>query len=346
LVPHQPPEVARTLALALVAASNAPVVLLDKELNVAAASVSFCEAFQIAAAEMERRPFAELSEGEWNVPQLIGLLKATASGFAAVKNYELNLVRRGRTNRCLVVNATKLDYAGDIRLMLSIADVTDARIAEKLREDLLRQKEFLLQELNHRVANSLQIIASVLVQSARRVNSDETRSHLHDAHQRVMSVAAMQKHLAAPRRGDVELRPYLSALCDSIGASMIQDRDQLSLEVVADDSITTANTSVSLGLIVTELVINAVKHAFPENRGGRILVDYHSRGPNWTLSVKDDGIGMPQNHADAKPGLGTSIVEALARQLGGEIKVAEARPGTKVLIAHVAVPVLVAQAAV
>jgi two-component system, sensor histidine kinase PdtaS len=346
MVPNLLPEVPRNLARALVEASAAPVLLLDKDLKVVAASASVSSAFQINSSKIEGRSFAELGGDEWNVPQLFGLLKATASGFAAVANYEVNLMPKGRTERCLVVNAIRLDYAGDIRLILSIADITDARNAEKIRADLLLDKDVLLQELNHRVANSLQIIASVLMQSARRVSSDETRGHLHDAHQRVMSIAALQRQLAGSKRGDVELRPYFSALCDSIAASMIQDRDQLSLDATIDDSITAANTSVSLGLIMTELVINALKHAFPGNRRGRILVDYRSHGSNWTLSVNDDGVGMPDNPKNAKAGLGTSIVEALSKQLGAEIMVAYARPGTKVSIAHASGPVLVAQVAV
>jgi anti-sigma regulatory factor (Ser/Thr protein kinase) len=127
---------------------------------------------------------------------------------------------------------------------------------------------------------------------------------------------------------------------------MIQDRNQLSLEVTVDNSITTANTSVSLGLIMTELVINALKHAFPGNRRGRILVDYRSHGPNWTLSVNDDGVGMSNGPENARAGLGTTIVEALSKQLGAEIKVADAHTGTKVSIAHASGPVLVAQVAV
>ena len=84
-----------------------------------------------------------------------------------------------------------------MRLLLAVSDVTDARLAEKLKDDLLREKAILFQELQHRVANSLQIIASVLMQSARRMQSAETTSHLYDAHSRVMSVAALQQQLAA-----------------------------------------------------------------------------------------------------------------------------------------------------
>ena len=215
-----PPAVALNLALAVVASSNAPLLLLDRNLTVIAASGSFCRAFQIEFDNVADRPMASLGKGEWDVPQLTGLLNATASGFAEVKDYEMELVRDGRANRALVLNATKLDYAddGNVRLILAVADVTDARIAEKLKNDLLRDKEVLLQELHHRVANSLQIIASVLLQSARKVQSEETRSHLFDAHQRVMSVASLQKQLAASQLGDVELRPYLTELCESIGA--------------------------------------------------------------------------------------------------------------------------------
>ena len=138
------------------------------------------------------------------------------------------------------------------------------------------------------------------------------------------------------------MRPYFAALCQSIGASTIRDHDQLTLEVQTDDSVTSADTSVSLGLIVTELAINALKHAFPADRGGKILVDYHSRGRDWTLSVSDNGVGMPTAPI-AKAGLGTTIVRALANQLGAHVSVANANPGTKVSVAHAQVSVLVGQ---
>jgi len=347
MAPHVPPApaVALNLALAVVASSVAPLLLLDKDLMVVAASTSFCRTFQIAPEKVQGCPLAELGAGEWLVPQLSSLLKATAAGFAEVESYEMDLVRQGRDDRHLILNAKKLDYAGseDIRLVLSVVDVTDARLAEKIHAGLLEEKGVLLQELHHRVANSLQIIASVLLQSARKVQSEETRVHLHDAHHRVMTVAALQQQLAASKLEDVALRPYFSALCESIGASMIRDHEQLTLRVTADDSVTTADTSVSMGLIVTELVINALKHAFPDNRKGAITVDYHSRGPNWNLSVSDDGVGMPAE--PPKAGLGSSIVQALAMQLGGKVIVTPGNPGTNVSIQHTYVPVIVGQAA-
>jgi len=333
------PDAALGLALALIASSTAPLVLLDGDLTVVAVSRSFCQAFGIDLASARGRSMFELGAGEWDVRQLRSLLKATLDGHADVVAYEMDLQRPGLETRRLVVGAHKLDYAEveDVRIALSVSDVTEARLNEKHKDDLVREKTILLQELQHRIANSLQIIASVLLQSASRIPSEEVRSHLYDAHNRVMSVAAVQQQLAATRLGEVGVRSYFVDLCHSISASMIPDPEQTSLEVEVDESVASSNISVSLGLIVTELVINALKHAFPGRRQGKIIVSYHSDGPEWKLSVSDNGVGMPADPESAKSGLGTGIIEALAKQLDAEVLVAAGNPGTTVSIAHSAV---------
>ena len=333
------PVVAHSLALALVASSDAPILLLDGNLTVIAASDSFARAFKIDPDHLPGVTLFELGSGEWDVAQLRSLLRATLSGAANIDAYEMDLQRQGRATRRLVITAHMLDYGdpSNIRLLLAVSDVTDARLAERLKDDLLREKAILFQELQHRVANSLQIIASVLMQSARRVPSEETRSYLYDAHSRVMSVAALQHQLAASNVGDVELRSYFTELCESIAASMIHDHAKLTLEVAADQGTATPEVSVSLGLVVTELVINALKHAFPHGRGGHIVVGYKVAGADWTLSVSDDGVGMPAGVAPAKAGLGTSIVQALAKQLGAAVVVSGTVPGTRISLAHTAV---------
>ncbi|NEI97839.1 PAS domain-containing protein [Rhizobium leguminosarum] len=255
-----PPELALDFALAVILSSDTPLLMIDGSLAVLAASSSFCRAFQINPASVNGRQMSELGSGEWDVPQLDSLLKATASGFAEVSGYEMRLQRADRPVRSLVVNAHKVDYPGAmgttaVRILLSVADVTEARNNEKQKDDLVREKAILLQELQHRVANSLQIIASVPMQSARKVQSEESRGHLFGAHNRVMSVAALQRQLAASSLEDVVLRSYLTDLCRSIGASMIHDRSLVSLDVKVDESIVKADVSISLGLVVTELVI-------------------------------------------------------------------------------------------
>ena len=170
--------------------------------------------------------------------------------------------------------------------------------------------------MQHRVANSLQIIASILLQSARRVQSDETRGHLQDAHSRLMSIAAVQQHLAASRLGKVELRPYLIQLCKSLGASMIHDAKVLSIEVVVDESVTDADISVSLGLIVTELVINALKHAFPGHRarGSLLLGVITDRDRQQRLFVLTITAGGSGSRPVPPPGDGLSRTRCAVRR--------------------------------
>ncbi len=323
-------------ALAIVVSSHEPLLFLTRELKVIAASASFCRSFEIDPATVPGKPLAELGKGEWALPKLVSLLAATASGSAQIEAYELDLHRPDRSVRNLVVNARTLDDGakGEVRLLLAVTDVTDARAESRLKDDLVRKNAVLLQEVQHRVANSLQIIASVLMQSARRVQSEEVRGHLHNAHNRVMSIAALQRQLSASTSGIVELRTYLTQLSQSLGASMIEDPERLSIEVDVDDSAVSADISVSLGLIVTELVINALKHAFNEQSLGKIVIAYHSTGDEWTLSVTDNGTGMPAGRDAPKAGLGTGIIEALAKNLQGRIETRDAEPGTAVTIRH------------
>ena len=331
------PESSSSLGMALVVSSSTPLILLNEQLVVQAASGSFCRAFSVDPASVVGSELFALGNGEWNIPQLRSLLTSIASGSAAVDAYEMDLKRVGDPVRCLILNAHVLDHDPDqaVRLVVAVTDVTEARQAAREKDALVREKHVLLQELNHRVANSLQIIASVLMQRVRRVQSEETRGHLRDAHHRVMSIATLQRQLASTATGEVGLRLYFTDLCASIGASMVADPALLKLTVEADDSVTTADRSVSLGLIVTELVINSLKHAFPNDGAkGTIEVGFHTSAEGWTLSVDDDGVGMPGEADQSKPGLGTGIVKALAAQLSATVEVTDGKPGTCVAIVH------------
>ncbi|MBY0520133.1 MAG: PAS domain-containing protein [Sphingomonas sp.] len=332
-----PLQAASSLGLALVFSSATPLLLLDADLHVIAASGSFCGAFGLDPGTVVGVELSALGDGEWAAPQLRSLLRATVAGHPAINAYDFDLVRIGKPTRCLIVNAHKLNYVDSpaALVVLAVSDVTDARRIEKQKDDVVREKQVLLQEIQHRVANSLQIIASVLLQSARKVQSDEARTHLNDAHHRVMSIATLQRQLAVAKSGDVSLKAYFGDLCDSIGASMIYDHKLLTISAIVDDSVTSSEVSVSLGLIVTELVINALKHAFPDPTAtGLIVVEYWSRPSGWRLSVADNGVGMPGDEARRKPGLGTGIVEALSRQLDATVTITDTGPGTRVAIIH------------
>jgi chemotaxis protein methyltransferase CheR len=143
----------------------------------------------------------------------------------------------------------------------------------------------------------------------------------------------VQRYLK-PGVGQVEIAPYLTKLCEGLTSSMIFEAGPLALVVRGGKGTVTSEDAVSLGLIVTELVINALKHAFPENRAGRVTVRYDTDASGWTLSVADDGVGVTLAAAQARSGLGVSIVEALARQLDAEVVLPAVSRGFRTNIVH------------
>jgi two-component system, sensor histidine kinase PdtaS len=170
---------------------------------------------------------------------------------------------------------------------------------------------------------------------AQTVQSEETRQHLQDAHERVIAVATVQEQLhPSPFGTQIETRNYLTKLCESLALSMISDSQPVALNVEAGDGATTSDEAISMGLITTELVINALKHAFPSGAKGSVVVGFESTSSAWRLSVSDDGVGIGRHLPEAplRIGLGTSIVEALTRQLGGRVTTSAASPGTTVSV--------------
>lgn len=329
-----------TLAEAIVETVREPLIVLDRDLRVVAASRSFYRTFGVEPQTTEGRMLYELGNGQWNIPALRELLENVIPKHRTIEAYEVEHVFPTIGRRMMLLNARQVfdDKHPSSILLLAIEDVTEQRDAEREKDELLGQKEVLLQEMQHRVANSLQIIASILLLKARTVQSEETRLHLQDAHQRVMSVATVQQQLHASRLGDtIEIGPYIKKLCDSLATSMIGDRRPLSLIVQATAGSAVSSEAVSLGLIITELVINALKHAFPGGGEGEILVKYDVDGANWRLSVADDGVGRSDDGRErARIGLGTSIVEALAQQLKACVEVSSGPQGTSVSIVHAA----------
>jgi two-component sensor histidine kinase len=323
----------RALAQAIVDTVREPLLVLDGALHVVAASRSYYRTFQVSREDTLGRFLYSLGAGQWDSAALRLLLGRIVPDDSVMEDYEIEDDFPGLGRRIMLLNARKVFYEGNSHatLLLAVEDITDRRTAEREMKALLEEKDVLLQEMQHRVANSLQIIASILLLKARTVQSEETRLHLQDAHQRVMSVAAVQEHLHAFGRGDIiEIGPYLTKLCESLAASMIGDRRRVSLTVSAE-GCADSGRAVGVGLIVTELVINALKHAFPDETEGRVTVSHEVDGTNWKISVADTGIGKPDL---TKAGLGTSIVKALAQQLDAVVEVSSDPNGTTVSVVH------------
>ena len=248
--------------------------------RVVAASRSFYRTFAVTPRKTQDQLLFELGDGQWNIPGLRALLEDIIPKRRMVEAYEVEHEFPSIGRRVMLLNARRVfnEDGSASAILLAIEDVTRRHEADREKDELLQAKEILLQEMQHRVANSLQIIASILLLKARTVQSEETRLHLRDAHQRVMSVATVQQQLHASGLNEkIEIGPYLSKLCDSLAASMVGERRPLSIKVQANSGRATSSEAVSLGLIVTELVINALKHRFQEDEEGEILVCYDAQ---------------------------------------------------------------------
>ncbi len=351
-------EDAQTLAQAIVDTIHEPLIVLDGGLRVLAASRAFYETFKVDSGHTMGCRLYDLGDGQWNIPALRLLLETILPEKTAMDGFEVEHDFPGVGRRTVLLNARKVisRTGADGAILLAVTDITARRAVERdlagqleHAEELLRQKQVLLQEMQHRVANSLQIIASILMIKARAVTSEETRLHLRDAHQRVLSVAEVQSHLHASDGLDqIEVGPYLTKLCASLAASMLGDSHPISLRVEADHGLLGSDKAVSMGLIVTELVINAIKYAFPEPaqpygatlawpepRGDAlILVRFESAGEGWMLGVRDNGVGVDATAAPgAHGGLGGAIVEALVKQLDARMQV-DSAAGMDVSIRH------------
>jgi two-component sensor histidine kinase len=216
---------------------------------------------------------------------------------------------------------------------LTQASLIDGLMLTIIAKDPLRRASDLAQEIPHRVANSLQIFASLLMQSARKATSEDSRRQLRAVHARVMSMAGVQP-MAREAGDEIHLEPFLTALAAALSLA-IRGAGLGSILVRVDDSRVATDTAMRLGLMVTELLIDALEHAVPPGAPGEVTVDYRSRGRGWTLRVAHNGVGPPRAGRDGGVELRSHIVESLANGLEAQVCRQAVHPGAMVLITSV-----------
>jgi two-component sensor histidine kinase len=201
-------------------------------------------------------------------------------------------------------------------------------MAQILLGRALARARLLRMEVDHRTKNSLALIASLLSMQVRHSKLPEVREQLSMARNRVQAVAALNEHLHATGSIDkVDIARFLTTLAEPLRAQL---QEGLTLTVEGDTALLAARDAVNVGIVVNELVTNAVKHAFVGRQTGTIVVGLAVEGDEVALSVADDGIGIG---ADFDPkgagGLGMKVVLALATQLGTSLTWTSTPTGTR-----------------
>ena len=206
-------------------------------------------------------------------------------------------------------------------------DVTARKQIEEERNVANGKYRLLLRELNHRVTNHLQMITAMLGLQASRQVDPSVRADFDRAIQRIHTLAGLHGRLYRDDGFDaIDMRAYLGDVCDGLRGAVLPDR-RIELECAATSIRLTIDQAVPLGLIVSELATNAAKYAFPGDRTGKLVVRLETVGEHATLSVTDDGIGLPQRLETSGTGIGLDIVNRLAQQIDGTLTV-ESGAGT------------------
>ncbi|HEV7284234.1 MAG TPA: histidine kinase dimerization/phosphoacceptor domain -containing protein [Kaistia sp.] len=225
----------------------------------------------------------------------------------------------------------------DLRQQKMLQDLNlQLRQALSDKEALIAQKDLLMQEVNHRVQNSLQLVTSMLQTQARQIPDAEMRAHFEEASHRIVAVSSVHQRLwRSDHIRHIDFGAYLEELCDGLIATW-GNAWMGYIEVDAPPVLIPTDRAVVMALVVTELLTNAVKYAY-EGEPGPIHVTMREEGRKaLRVTVRDDGVGTPT--IEAKGGLGSRLTRSLVEQLGGELEREARSTGTSVTFTAPVIP--------
>ncbi|MCJ7679580.1 MAG: PAS domain S-box protein [Candidatus Aminicenantes bacterium] len=237
--------------------------------------------------------------------------------------YESSLRSRKGDRVYVEISGGNISYKGEPAVVIVFRDVTELRKAERRIEASLREKEVLLREVHHRVKNNLQIIVSLLSLQAREIDDERVIEWLDESRRRVHSMALVYEILYQSEDfTKVEFAEYIRIISSGLVSGFgIPGRVKMNLDLQKGNL--SIEKAIPLGLLLNELITNAFKHAFPDNRQGSISIRFCSlENDTFELVVQDDGIGLPPDiDMETSESLGLRIVRLLTGQLEGNLSV-------------------------
>ena len=308
------------------------LLVLEPDLTVRFANRAFCNTFAVTPEDTIGRKLYELGDGQWDIPELRALIEAVVPERATIEAFEVDRVFPAIGRRVMVLNARKVFRPGNHvkQVLLAIEDVTDCARLEHERSAAHQRIAALLQELGHRIKNNLQIISSMVSLEARNQKSGEGKAALERVSHRIAALGHLYSVLSKTNAvEEVDAAIYLEELCrDLIGSVQNEVGKSFALKTDFDSHSVPADRAIPLGLIVNELVTNAVKYAFSNATNGTVMVALKRVDGELRLSVSDDGEGIDPQRTDS--GTGSRLVEIFAHQLGGRLVRESGTNGTTV----------------
>jgi PAS domain S-box-containing protein len=261
-----------------------------------------------------------------------GIIRAVVER-GSLRDWEIVGRRKSGEQATVLVSAELITVGGEACVLVAIYDITERKHAEEQIRASLKEKEVLLKEIHHRVKNNLQIITSLLSLQAQELTDPTVLAMFAESQHRVRSMALVHEQLYhSENLARIDFAAYTRTLTMNLfHAYGVSGRIGLQLNLA--DVWLSLDTAIPCGLLINELVSNALKHAFPDARAGEVLIglDANSAG-GWTLRVSDNGIGFPAHVDFREPSsLGLRLVNMLAYQLDGTLAL-ECESGTMFVV--------------
>ena len=202
-------------------------------------------------------------------------------------------------------------------------EIAAREIVEENMKRSLSEKEVLLKEIHHRVKNNLQVISSLLNLQVMTLEDEDLVATIADSQHRIRAMALIHEQLyQSSDLAYIDFAQYAQSLVSYLSSSYLSGTDNVILTTTIDDIHLDIDTAIPCGLIINELVTNALKHAFPDSRSGEVCVKMHqSETQGYTLTVNDNGIGLPADiDLHQTTSLGLRLVNLLTTQVGGTVQ--------------------------
>jgi chemotaxis protein methyltransferase CheR len=298
------------------------LLVLEPDLTIDFANRAFCDKFSVAPEDTVGRKLYEIGNGEWDISKLRSALETIIPGGKSIEGFKVEQFFPSIGGRVMCLNARKVYRPGnEIQLiLLAIEDVTERVRLEREHAAAHERIAVLLQELGHRIKNSLQIIVAVVGLEARNQKSGGGKAALERVSHRIAALGRLYSMLGETNSvEEVDAASYLEALCRDLIESVQKENDtSIVLKTDIESGPLPVDRAIPLGLIVNELVTNAVKYAFLSETRGTVLVTLKRVPGELRLTVADDGQGLDPRRSDSR--LGGRLVEGFARQLGGQVE--------------------------
>jgi len=235
---------------------------------------------------------------------------------------ELYAQRKDATAFPVEISLSPFQTQEGVLVLSAIRDITERKRAEAAILAALREKEALLGEVHHRVKNNLQVVCSLLNLQSSQIADPEIRNYFAQSAARIRSMALIHEGVYQSRDlASIDFEEYLHSLTRELVLFYRADSKAIEVRVQAPGVRLSLDEAVPCGLIVNELVSNALKHAFVERESGAIRVGLRTDGRSCTLTVDDDGAPLPDGlFSRPSSTMGLRLVKALARQLEGELR--------------------------